>query len=120
VNYLNLIVDPLNQELVQSRGNTMIGVNPIAAKNNTIVTLHLDDEERSCERLAPYGKRHGDDASSLHRSPHVVKHQVVLHKLIVFPLKLLQEGVQNQVDGSAADDEHLGDRPFIDVTSNIQ
>jgi hypothetical protein len=52
--------------------------------------------------------------------PHVVKNQVVLHKLIVFPLKLLQEGVQNQVDGSAAVDEHLGDRPFIDVTSNIQ
>jgi hypothetical protein len=45
VNYLNLIVDPPNQELVQSKGNTTIDVNPIAAKNNTIVILHLDDEE---------------------------------------------------------------------------
>jgi hypothetical protein len=32
----------------------MIGVNPIAVKNNTIVTLHLDDEERGSERVAPY------------------------------------------------------------------
>jgi hypothetical protein len=49
VNYLDLTVDPLNQELVQSRENAMIGVNPITAKNNTIVTLHLDDEECDSE-----------------------------------------------------------------------
>jgi hypothetical protein len=30
-------------------------MNPIAAKNNTIVTLHLDDEEYGSEQLAPYG-----------------------------------------------------------------
>jgi hypothetical protein len=36
VNYLDLVVDPLNQELVQSRRNTMIGVNPFTAKDNTI------------------------------------------------------------------------------------
>jgi hypothetical protein len=47
VYHLDLIVDPLNQELVQSRRNTMICMNPIMTKNNTIVTLHLDDEERS-------------------------------------------------------------------------
>jgi hypothetical protein len=45
----------------------MIDVNPIAAKNNTIVTLHLDDEECDSKRLAPNGELHGDDTSSLHR-----------------------------------------------------
>jgi hypothetical protein len=35
VNYLNLIVDPLSQELVQCRGNATIGMNPIMVKNNT-------------------------------------------------------------------------------------
>jgi hypothetical protein len=52
--------------LVQSRGNATIGVNPIAAKNNTIVTLHLDDEECGSKILAPNGELHGDDTSSLH------------------------------------------------------
>jgi hypothetical protein len=67
MNYLNLIIDPLNQELVQSRGNTMIGVNPIMTKNNTIVTLHLDDEECGSKRLAPYGELHGYDALGFHQ-----------------------------------------------------
>jgi hypothetical protein len=31
--------------LVQSRGNAMTSMNPTTAKNNTIVTLHLDNEE---------------------------------------------------------------------------
>jgi hypothetical protein len=94
VNYLNLIIDPLNQELVQSRGNTTIGVNLIAAKNNTIVTLHLDDEECSSKRLAPNGELHGDDTSSLHRvALHAVKRRVGLHKLVVLPSKLLDDGV---------------------------
>jgi hypothetical protein len=39
----------------------MIGVNPITDKNNTIVTLHLNDKERGSERLASYGELHGDD-----------------------------------------------------------
>jgi hypothetical protein len=42
-------------------------MNPIATKNNTIVTLHLDDEERGSERLAPYGELHGDDTPDFHR-----------------------------------------------------
>jgi hypothetical protein len=42
-------------------------VNPIAAKNNTIVTLHLDDEECGSKRLAPNSELHRDDTSSLHR-----------------------------------------------------
>jgi hypothetical protein len=67
MNYLNLVVDPLNQELVQSRGNAMIDMNPIAIKNNAIVTLHLDDKKCGSKRLAPNGELHGDDTSSLHR-----------------------------------------------------
>jgi hypothetical protein len=45
----------------------MIGVNPITAKNNIVVILHLDDKECGSKRLAPNGEQHGDDASSLHR-----------------------------------------------------
>jgi hypothetical protein len=67
VNYLDLIVDPLNQELMQSRGNTMIDMNSIVTKNNTIVTLYLDDEKYGSKRFARYGELHRDDASSLHR-----------------------------------------------------
>jgi hypothetical protein len=33
----------------------MICMNSIVAKNNTIVTLYLDDEECGSKRLAPYG-----------------------------------------------------------------
>jgi hypothetical protein len=120
VNYLNLVVDLLNQELVQSRGNTTIGMNPIAAKNNIIVTLHFNDEECGSKRLAPNGELHGDDTSSLHRVvPHAVKCQVGLHKLIVLLSKLLENRVRHQVDGSTTVDEHQGERPYIDVTSNI-
>jgi hypothetical protein len=67
MNYLNLVIDPLNQELVQSRGNTIIGVNPIVTKNNTIVTMHIDDEECGSKRLAPYGELHGYDAFGFHQ-----------------------------------------------------
>jgi hypothetical protein len=67
VNYLDLIINSLNQELVPSRGNATIGVNLIAAKNNTIVTLLLDDKECGSKRLAPYSELHGDDTSSLHQ-----------------------------------------------------
>jgi hypothetical protein len=45
----------------------MIDMNSIVAKNNTIVTLHLDDEECGSSRLGPDGEQHGDDASSLHQ-----------------------------------------------------
>jgi hypothetical protein len=117
---LNLIIDTLNQELVQSRGNTMIDVNPIAAKNNTIVTLHLNDKECGSKRFTPNGELHGDDSSSLHRvAPHAIKRQVGLHKLIVLLSELLEDGVWHQVDGSAAVGKHPGDQPSIDVTSNV-
>jgi hypothetical protein len=66
-------------------------MNLIVAKNNTIVTLHLDDEECDIKRLAPYGELHGDVAPSLHCiAPHAIKCHVGLHKLVVFPLKLLK------------------------------
>jgi hypothetical protein len=45
----------------------MIGVNPIMTRNNTIISLHHDDEEHISEGLAPHDELHGDDASSLHR-----------------------------------------------------
>jgi hypothetical protein len=45
----------------------MIGMNLITMKNNTIVILHLDNEDCGSKRLAPYGELHRDDASSLHR-----------------------------------------------------
>jgi hypothetical protein len=53
VNYLDLIIDPLNQEWVQSRGNATIGVNPTVARNNTIVILHLDEKNVVARDLLP-------------------------------------------------------------------
>jgi hypothetical protein len=52
---------------MQSRRNAMIGMNSITAKNNTIVTLHLDDEEHGSEQLAPYGELNGDDTPDFHQ-----------------------------------------------------
>jgi hypothetical protein len=51
---------------MQSRRNATIDVNPIVIKNNTIVSLHIDDEECSSEQLAPYGQLHGDDTLGFH------------------------------------------------------
>jgi hypothetical protein len=45
----------------------MIDMNSIVTKNNTIVTLYLDDEKYGSKRFARYGELHRDDASSLHR-----------------------------------------------------
>jgi hypothetical protein len=99
----------------------MIDVNPIMTKNNTIITLQFDDEERGSERLAPYGELHGGDTPGLHRvAPYAVKCQVGLHELIILPFKLLEDRVQHQIDGSAAVDEHPGDQLPVDVTLNVQ
>jgi hypothetical protein len=104
---------------MQSRRNTTIDVNPITAKNNTIV--HLDDEERGSERLAPYSELRGDDTPGFHQvAPHTIKCQVGLHELIILPSKLLEDGLWHQVDDSATVDEHPRDRLPIDVTSNVQ
>jgi hypothetical protein len=66
VYHLDLVIDPLNQKLAQSKRNTTIGMNPIATQNNAIVTLHLNGEERGSEGFAPYGELHGDDTFVLH------------------------------------------------------
>jgi hypothetical protein len=89
----------------------MIGMNPITVKNDTIVTLHLDDEECCSERLAPYGELHGDDTLSLHRvAPPMPLSVWLVFTLIILPLKLLEDGVRHQVDDSAAIDGHPRDR----------
>jgi hypothetical protein len=70
--------------MMQSRRNAAVGMNPITAKNKTIVTLHLDDEECGSKRVAPYGELHGNDTPSLHRvALHAVKCKISLHELIV-------------------------------------
>jgi hypothetical protein len=98
----------------------MIGMNPIVTKNNTIITLHLDDKKCGSERLAPYDELHGDDTLGLHRvAPHAIKHQVDLHELVVLSSKLLEDRVRHQVDDSVSIDEHPGDWLPADVTSNI-
>jgi hypothetical protein len=71
--YINLIINPLNHELMQNRRNIMIGMNSITIQNNTIVILYLDDEEHDSECLTSYGKLHGNTASDLHWLPHVVQ-----------------------------------------------
>ena len=55
---LNFIADPLNKKLVQGRLYTLIGTNPITSKYEFEVTLHLGDEERRSNRLAPNGQLH--------------------------------------------------------------
>jgi hypothetical protein len=112
VYYLNLILDPLNAVVV---------MNPIMAKNNAIGTLHLNDEECGSERFAPHGELHGDDTPGLHRvAPHVVKHYVGLHELVVLPSKVLEHGIQHQFDGSIAVDKHPVDQLLVDVAQNVQ
>jgi hypothetical protein len=96
-------------------------MNPIAAKNNVMVTFHLDDEECGSERLGSYGKFQWDDTPGFHWvAPHAVKPQVGLHELIVVPSKLLEYGLRYHIDDSAAIDKHLGDRLPVDVTLNVQ
>jgi hypothetical protein len=92
MHHLDLVVSPLDQELMQNRRNKTIGVNPIVTKNNTIVTLHLDDEERGSERLASYGEVHRDDTPDFHQvAPHTIKSQVGLHESSSLPSFLKME-----------------------------
>jgi len=55
---LNFIADPLNKKLVQGRWYTLIGMNPITSKYEVEVTLHLGDEERRSNYLAPNSQLH--------------------------------------------------------------
>jgi hypothetical protein len=68
MHHLNLVIDPLNKKLMLIRSHTPIGMNPIMTQNNTIITLHLDNEENGSERLAPYGELHGDVAYGPHQA----------------------------------------------------
>jgi hypothetical protein len=97
-------------------------MNPIMAKNNTIVSLHLDDEECGSDDLLP-------TVSSMEMTPratirlpppHAVKCQIGLHELIVLPSKLLEGGVWHQVEGNATIDEHLGVWLPVEVTLNVE
>jgi hypothetical protein len=93
----------------------------IVTRNDAIVTLHLNDEECRSKQRAPYGELHGEDTPCLHQAaPNAVKRQVGLHELIILPSKLLEDGVQYQVDNSATIDEHPRDWLPVDVTPNVQ
>jgi hypothetical protein len=75
----------------------MIGVNPITAKNNTIVTLHLDNEEHDSERFAPYGELHGDDTTGFHWvAPHAIKRQFGPHELVILPPSFMKTEHDNK------------------------
>jgi hypothetical protein len=90
-------------------------------QNNTIVTLHHDDEESGSEQLAAYGELHGDNAFDLHRvAPHAIQCQVGLHELTIFSHKLLEHGIWHHIDGSAAIDMHPRNWPLVNVTLNVQ
>jgi hypothetical protein len=96
-------------------------MNLITTKNNTVVTLHLDDKERGRKQLAPYNELHGDNTLGLHLvGPHAVKRKVGLHKLVVLPSKLLEDIIQDQIDDSAAIDEHPRDQLPVDVAPDVQ
>jgi hypothetical protein len=54
--------------------NAAVGVNLIVAKNNTTITLHLDDEERGSERLAPMvSSMETTPLASIELPPHAIK-----------------------------------------------
>jgi hypothetical protein len=106
---------------MQSRRNTAVGMNPIVAKNNTVVTLHLNDKECGSERLAPYSELHGNNTLSLHRvAPHANKCQVSLHEIIIHPSELLEDSEQHQADSSTVIDEHPRDWLPVDVALDVQ
>jgi hypothetical protein len=52
---LNLIPISLDEELVQDKRHTMIGINPIAPKYQVPVNLYLHDKEGCDQSIAPNG-----------------------------------------------------------------
>jgi hypothetical protein len=79
---------------MQSRRNAAVSMNLVMAKNNTVVTLHLNDEECGSERLAPYGELHGENTLGLYVvAPHTIKRKVSLHELVILPSKILEDRV---------------------------
>jgi hypothetical protein len=48
----NIVPNPLDEELVQAKRYTLIGMDPIAPKSQVIATLHLRNEEGCGQSLA--------------------------------------------------------------------
>ena len=90
---LNFITDPLNKKLVQGRWYTLIGMNPITSKYEVEVTLHLGDEERRSNRLAPNGQLHRSNPIGTNEitSSDAADRHVCLDELFVCPAELLVE-----------------------------
>jgi len=55
VNHFDFIADPLDQALMKCRRHTKIGVNPIPPKDQAVVSLDVEDEERHSNSLASNG-----------------------------------------------------------------
>ena len=90
---LNLIADPLNKKLVQGRWYTLIGMNPITSKYEVEITLHLEDEERRCNCLAPNGQLHRSNPLGTNgiTSPNAADRHVCLDQFFIRPAELLVE-----------------------------
>jgi hypothetical protein len=56
---LNIITDPLDKDLVQGRRYAAVGMNLVPPQDNTIITLHLSDEESHDQSIASLGQLHG-------------------------------------------------------------
>src|SRR6185312_12307921 len=90
---LNFIADPLNKKLVQGRWYTLIGMNAITSKYEVEVTLHLGDEERRSNRLAPNGQLHRSNPLGPNgiTSSNTADRHVCLDEFFVHPAELLVE-----------------------------
>jgi hypothetical protein len=122
VNDLNIITNPLDQELMQGRRYAMVGMNPIMPKDDAIVTLHLDNEERSSQSLAPHSQLHGINSfgSNGITTTDIIDRHVGLDQLLVELAHLLEKRIWHQVDYSFSIDEHPRDRCAIKMAPNIQ
>jgi hypothetical protein len=103
MNNLNITTNTLDQELMQDIRYAMIGMNPMPPQDNAIVTLHLSDEERGSQSLAPYDQLHGSNPFSSNgiTTTNVVDHHVGLDQLLMGLAHLL-EGLWYQVDYSSS------------------
>jgi hypothetical protein len=122
VNDLNIITNPLDQELMQGRRYATVGMNPIPPQDDTIATLHLDDEECGCQSLAPHGQLHGSNSlgSNGITTTNVIDHHVGLDHLLVGLAHLLEKRIRHQVDYSSSIDEHPRDRCAIKMPPDVQ
>ena len=93
MNNLDRIADPLNKKLVQERWYTLISMNPITFKYEVEVTMHIGDEERRSNRLAPNGQLHRSNPLGTNgiTSSNAADHHVRLDELFVHPAELFVE-----------------------------